>query len=126
MLSYSLDKQKGLVIVTGAGVVTGQELLALQDRARKDPDYDPRLPVLMDYRELDLQTVNTEDLRQLSARSAVHPSTRRALLVSGELAFGLARMFQAFSAVGGHSENIRVFRNRGEALAWLLPKPGAG
>jgi hypothetical protein len=124
MLIYSVDNRAGLVIVTATGAVTGEEVRALQARARSDPQVDPRLPVLLDYRRVETPSFSADDLRRFAEGTPVHPSARRAIVVAEELAFGLARMFEAFSAIDRPGSNVRVFKDIDAARAWLLAPAG--
>jgi hypothetical protein len=116
MLAYIIDKARGLVIVTATGFVTADDLRDLQVRGKADPDFDPRHPILVDLTAAHLQGWSSIEIRRVAGGGV---NTRRALLVAGDLAFGIARMLQAETALLGQ-ENVQVFRDRDVALAWLL------
>jgi hypothetical protein len=116
MLTYTIDKALGLVTVIGAGVVTTADLRDLQQRGRADPDFDPKCPILLDLTGADLQGWSSVEVRAIVARGV---NTRRALLVSTDLGYGIGRMLQAETGLIGQ-RNVQVFRDRNAALAWLL------
>lgn len=85
-------------------------------------DYDPETPVLWDLREADATPFSADDVRRLSEfvaqyrRSPAH--SRAALLVSRDVDFGLARMYEQVHEIRATGE-VAVFRDYDEAVAWL-------
>jgi hypothetical protein len=122
MLSYSIDEQRRLVEVWASGVVTAADIRALQDRGRRDPQYDPRMAIVFDLTAASKLEWSADDLRMIAATSPAHPSACRALVAGDDVAFGLARMLQTFTSLGGHGDNVRVFRHIAEARAWALSR----
>jgi len=118
---YKIDKERRLVMSTIFGVATMADGLAHQEKLRKDPDFDPSFSQLMDYTHVVRFEITAEDVRTLAQQSIFSPHSRRAMLVSGDLAFGLARMFEALRESFGE-QGIRVFRNLDEALDWVLAR----
>jgi len=118
---YKIDKERRLVMTTVFGVVTLADGLAHQEKLRKDPDFDPSFSQLMDFSHAAKIELTAEDVRTLAQQSIFSPDSRRAILVSGDLAFGLARMFEALRESFGE-QGIRVFRNLDEALDWVLAR----
>ena len=118
---YKIDKERRLVMTTVFGVVTLADGLAHQEKLRKDPDFDPSFSQLMDYTHVVRFEITAEDVRTLAQQSIFSPHSRRAMLVSGDLAFGLARMFEALRESFGE-QGIRVFRNLDDALDWVLAR----
>ena len=118
---YKIDKERRLVMTTVFGVVTLADGLAHQEKLRKDPDFDPSFSQLMDFSHAAKIELTAEDVRTLAQQSIFSPDSRRAMLVSGDLAFGLARMFEALRESFGE-QGIRVFRNLDEALDWVLAR----
>ena len=118
---YKIDKERRLVMTTVFGVATMADGLAHQEKLRKDPDFDPSFSQLMDYTHVVRFEITAEDVRTLAQQSIFSPHSRRAMLVSGDLAFGLARMFEALRESFGE-QGIRVFRNLDDALDWVLAR----
>ena len=118
---YKIDKERRLVMTTVFGVVTLADGLAHQEKLRKDPDFDPSFSQLMDYTHVVRFEITAEDVRTLAQQSIFSPHSRRAMLVSGDLAFGLARMFEVLRESFGE-QGIRVFRNLDDALDWVLAR----
>jgi hypothetical protein len=118
---YKIDKPRRLVMSTAAGVLTKAEVLSLQDQLRKDPDFDPTFSQLSDLTHVTGMDITGADMRELAARTAFSPKSRRAVIASNDLAYGLARMFEQFRETKG-DQGIRVFRKLEDALDWVVGK----
>jgi hypothetical protein len=118
---YKIDKPRRLVMSTAAGVLTKAEVLSLQDQLRKDPDFDPTFSQLSDLTHVSGMDITGADMRELAARTAFSPKSRRAVIASNDLAYGLARMFEQFRETKG-DQGIRVFRKLEDALDWVVGK----
>src|ERR1700688_540611 len=122
--SYKIDKERRLMMSTASGVITMAEALAHQEELLKDPEFDPSFGQLGDATQVTGVELSSSDLRALSQTRVHSPNSRRAILVSGDLVFGLARMFGIFREMMGET-GIRVFRNLEDALEWVLAKERA-
>jgi hypothetical protein len=118
---FKIDKDRKLVMRTLAGVATLADGLAHQENLRKHADFDPRFHQLIDCTHTTKIEFTHEDMQRLARDSLFSPNSRRAILVSDDVAFGLARMFEMLRDTMGE-QGIRVFRNLDEALEWVLAK----
>jgi hypothetical protein len=118
---YKIDKERRLVMSTYSGVLTAADALGHQKNLLDDPDFDPSFSQLFDVTHVTDVRLTTEDVRRLAQRTVFSPDSRRAILVSNDLQFGLSRMFGVFRENMGE-KGIRVFRNLEEALEWVLGK----
>jgi hypothetical protein len=116
---FRIDKERRLVMSTFSGVFTFADGLSHQEKLLKDPAFDPRFSQLLDCTHVTKADLATEDVRRLAQRPIFAPTARRAILVSGDYAFGLARMFVVFRELAGE-KGIRVFDNLDEALGWVF------
>src|SRR5271155_1221991 len=91
---YKIDKAHKVVLSTASGVFDLAMALAHQDQLLRDPDFDPSYSQLLDYTHVTRLDIDADDIRKLAERSVFWPCARRAFLVSGDLEFGLARMFE--------------------------------
>jgi len=123
--SYKIDKERRLVMSTGSGVLTLADLLAHQEKLLADPDFSPDFSQLWDLTNITEVELTSKDVHRLAQRSIFSPDSRRAILVSRDLVFGLARMFEIYRDILGES-GIRVFRNLDDALEWVLAKNTTG
>lgn len=116
---YKIDKERRLVLSSGTGVLTKEDIIGHMDRLSNDPDFDPDFSQLIDFTQITALEIDAEDVRQFAKRNIFSPRSRRALVVKDDLQFGLARMFQIHRELNGE-EGIRVFRSFNEALDWIL------
>jgi hypothetical protein len=121
---YKIDKQRRLVMSTAAGVLSKAEVLGHQDQLLKDPDFDPSFSQLSDLTHVTGFEVTQADMRELTERTVFSPESRRAVIVSTDLAYGMSRMFGIFRESKGE-RGIRVFRKLEDALDWVIGKEGA-
>jgi hypothetical protein len=122
---YKIDKERRLVMSTAAGVLSKADVLWHQDQLLKDPDFDPSFSQLADLRHVTGLDVTPAGMRELTARTIFSPESRRAVIVSSELAYGLSRMFEIFRESKGE-RGIRVFRKLEDALDWVVGKEESG
>ena len=86
----------------------------------RDPSFDPTFSQLADFGPVTRVSIPSEDLRLLAARNFFGPQAKRCLVVPTSEMFGLARVFQVFREINGAPEQMRVFRDREEALLWFF------
>jgi hypothetical protein len=122
-MSYRIDHALRVVRSRGWGTLSTSDLQDYTSRLLADPAFDP------DYRSLaDLTEVTRVDIDQVAlSQAAWMPSftqgTRRAIIASSDLVYGLARMFATHSERFG--QVVHVYRDRADAEAWLgLPDSG--
>jgi len=115
---YNIDKERRLVLSSGTGVLTREDLLGHMDRLSKDPDFDPDFSQVLDFTQITALEIGPEDVRQLAQRSIFSPRSRRAFVVKDDFQYGLARMFEIHRELKGEM-GIRVFRTFEEAMDWI-------
>ena len=118
-ICYKIDKDRKLVLSTGSGFVTKMEALAHQDQVLNDPDFDPSFSQLADFAQLTNTDIGMSDLGTFAQRDAFSISSRRAIIVSGDIAYGFAKIFELYRQLAG-AHGIRVFRTSDEAWNWLF------
>ena len=106
---------------TGSGAFTLVDALAHQQRLASDPDFDPSFSQLVDLTHVTSVDVTASDIRKLAQANLFSCGSRRAILATSEVAFGLARMFEALRESAGE-DGIQVFRDLNEALDWLFAR----
>lgn len=116
---YEIDKERRLVTSTAAGAFTLAEVWAHQQEIAKDPDFDPSFAQLLDVTQVSELELSSDEIARAAGRSVFAINTRLAILVSSNFVYGLARMFQILGEMHGNKK-IHVFRERDEALAWVL------
>ena len=121
---YKIDKERRLVMSTASGAFTLADALAHGEKLLKDPDFEPNFSQLMDLTQITAWEIDPEELRSMAQLNVFSPQSRRAILATTDVVFGYARMFEMLRDFAGET-GIRVFRNRDDALAWVLPNHSA-
>lgn len=116
--SYTIDMKRRLVMSSGVGVLTREDLWGHMERLSKDPDFDPAFSQIIDFTNVTEVEVDPEDVRRLAQRNVFSSHSRRSIVVKDDLHFGLARMFEIHRELAGEM-GIRVFRTLEEAVRWL-------
>jgi hypothetical protein len=118
---YKIDKARRLVLSSGTGVFSREDALSHQNPLLADRDFDPSFSQLLDFTHITHIELGTPDIQQLALRNIFSPDSRRAILVSNDLAFGFGRMYGILRESAGE-HGIRVFRTLEEALEWILSR----
>ena len=116
--SYTIDKERRLVTSTMTGVLTQAEVLEQVHQLVTDPTVDPAFSQLVDCRQVTELKCSAEEVRQIATTDIFSAQSRRAFLVTDDLLYGLARMYEIHRELRGEG-GIRVFRNVDEAMEWV-------
>ena len=100
------------------GVLTQAEVLEQVRQLVTDPAVDPAFSQLVDCRQVTELKCSAEEVRQIANTDIFSAQSRRAFLVTDDLLYGLARMYEIHRELRGEG-GIRVFRNFDEAMAWV-------
>ena len=117
---FRIDRSKRVVYCRAWGVVTNQDLADNRVGLHADPAFEPDMAVLYDFADVTDVQVTSEALGRLAQTSHLVPTARQALVVSSDVAFGLARMYAILS---GNEEQNLIFRDRASAVRWLESPP---
>lgn len=128
-LELRYDKEKGILYVTVDGNVRVDEFDTVMKEIVSADDHPPNVPTLWDVRsaqvKLDMQSAQSQGKEKqfLSAMIEMRKqypergNAKLAIVVPGDLAFGLSRMYEILS---NHlPQAIMVFRDYSEAERWL-------
>ena len=115
-VSYSIDKQRRLIVTTAEGSVTFGDIKGHQDRLLADPDFDVSFDQLIDTTPASAIDISAAQARVLAQRRIVSPESRRAFVATQPAIFGLGRMMQIYHEPIGPAE---VFDSTDEALKWI-------
>lgn len=115
-----IDEEDGIVYTTLTGEVDEDEIVKALSGIITSPSYRPGLDGLVDLRGHNA-TQSSAAVRRIAELMTRHHAeighSRAALVVSDELGFGLARMYQAFAQ--DSSIETRIFYELAEANDWL-------
>jgi len=122
-LDYHIDHARRLVVATGRGIVTEQDVFAYQREVWSRPDvtgYDE----LVDMRGVEHIVLPTsasiQELAALSANMDTAIRSKFAIVAPENLANALGRIYGAYRWLDDRStKRVDVFRTLDEALVWL-------
>jgi hypothetical protein len=118
---YKIDKERRLVMTAATGPFTLADTLDHQQRLVKDPDFEPTFCQLIDLSDITSFDVNAADIRILAQANLFSFPSRRAILITSDVGFGLARIFEVLREFAGET-GIKIFRDLDEAFDWVLAK----
>ncbi len=125
-MPFKITKLKdGGVLNEFEGIVSLEENAEVYKKIfGKNPNQFKNIPyVISDYTKATKVTHSTEEIRQLASmtkkRLEVYSKTFFAVVVPGDLFFGLARMWHAHL---GEEDRAGLFRTREEAEIWINKK----
>ena len=123
-IEYRIDRKRRLVIVTGRGTVTPDELGNYQRTVWSNPEV-AGYNELADMREVEhVIAASPEQMSGLARLAATMdagpPSSKFAIVAPQDAVYGLGRMFEAYRGLESQSKKqVAVFRSMEEALQWL-------
>jgi hypothetical protein len=116
-MSYRIDPARRVVLTRGWGVLTTRELIDVTTQILLDPRFDPTFRSLGDLREVTDVSVDMAASAHTAATPLFTAGTRRAIVASSDLAYGVARQFAIFAQRSG--QDVRIFREMRQAEEWL-------
>jgi hypothetical protein len=122
---FRIDKEERIVYSTLSGELNVNELIEGLTEVLADEDFEPGISGITDLRSLRWES-DQEDLRRLTRFVIEHKDrigkSRSAVVVSGDRAYGMTRMFEVFSEQS--SLEIGVFRDIDKARKWVTEGSG--
>lgn len=119
--AYRIDRERSLVLSRAWGTLTDDDIRRHYDRLRTDPGFHPDMRQLVDLREVTAVEVNARYIRESAQRSPFRTGVRRAYVATSGVAFGIARMLEAYTDPGGGE--VEVFQDIAVAEGWLAAPP---
>ncbi len=114
--NYVIDASRKIVTCLAWGNFTNDDLHEHYRRLAADPAFDPTLAQLADLSGVTEFSVDSAVIESEARRNIFAPGTARAIVAPKGVAFGLARMFAAYTP---EDQMVRVFASLREAEAWL-------
>ena len=118
-LTYHIDRERRLVICTGSGTVTSDEVRSYRASLHRDPEFRPDFNQLSDFTQVARFDVDHTTMHAEASLSLFSSRSKRAAVVSSPEAYGMMRMFMSYRESVGGQEQMRIFQSRDEALQWL-------
>ena len=119
--TFLIDHDERIVRSRAWGLLVDGDLFETQRRLREDPRFEPTFCQIFDFTAVEQLALTGDGLRKLAATSPFARDARRAIVVNGESAYGMARMYAMLS--DRDSEFFRIFRDTPSALKWLRDGP---
>jgi hypothetical protein len=120
-ITYRIDPVQRVILTEASGVLTDEDVLAHKALLLKDPAFDPTYGELSDIRKIERLEVTSAGVQAMAQHDATNADKRHghrlALVVSGEVVYGMARMYQIVSQQ--EDSGVGVFRTIDEASEWL-------
>jgi hypothetical protein len=121
--SLTLVADGAVLEIRASGATSFAELEAMDAEVNAHPHWHPQRALLFDLRALVPPRQLPYEALSAAARGFRSVGTGRlAILVEGDVLYGMARMYVARMAEHGQRER-HVFTDRDEALAWLTAGP---
>lgn len=107
------------------GSLTKEDLLGFRADVARDLGNDASHRLLFDVRRVDGFPITSDQLRSFAGFGIgkLRRFTHIAILVPDDLAYGMARVYQAY-ARRYEAGTLRIFRDSGEAWAWIQAPSG--
>ena len=116
--SYEIDEAGGLIRFRLYGPVSDADVLDADQTMREDPAFRAELDQIVDMSDAEESQLTPAGMRELAERPPIFSiRSRRAIVVRGDLGYGLARVYQARR--GKVAGEIQIFRSPAEAELWL-------
>ncbi len=120
--SYTISEKRHLVtamVYEPTGLSVSELCRAIIAEVTADPKFYPDYRLLADFRRMDFQPSSDEvkDIAFLLGQNKEFFKDKVAVVVSGTLAYGLARMTSIYAELEGFS--IMVFDDFEEATGWM-------
>lgn len=116
-----VDEVRRIIVVTLRGQWDAKGILEALQTLWAEQRRTGMLGALWDLRDVRAGGVTTGQLREVATRHMgdrpALPESRAAVVVSGDLEFGIARMMEAFVSEG--QVDMQIFRDLSEASDWL-------
>jgi len=117
-ISYRIDKSLNAIFTTGSGTVTDADLISHAQRITRAPDVPSGAIALVDFTNVQEDSVSADGVRQVAEIYRARTYTpRTAFVAEADTIYGMSRMFEMLRS--DSEEEIRVFRDIGEAKSWL-------
>lgn len=118
-VSYRIDADRRLLVVTYIGKVTLDDIRAAQALVRADPQFDASFSMLLDGSHGDFSGLSPDDLQRIGIGTPGRPGTKRAFVVNTQVNYGLVRMFHSLAAARGDDFPVALFERLEDAVRWL-------
>ena len=115
-----IDPARQLTIRKIKGPVTFDEVMVF---IRKEYSGDITRNIIVDCSEGTLNSLSSDEMGKIAAfiskESLKRETGKTAGIMPKDVDFGLANMFQALTQIMGYKRDVKIFRHREDAMAWV-------
>lgn len=115
--AYTIDLARSLVLSRGWGEVTDRELLAHVRALTADPGFARNFHQFIELRDVTDVQITASTIREMVKLNPFGAGARRAVVVTSDVVFGMARMYQILRDES--PDEFEIFRKLDDALRWL-------
>jgi hypothetical protein len=115
--SYTIDLARSLVLTRGWDLVMEREILAHVRALIADPRFARNFHQLIDLRDVTNVQFTASTVEELVRLNPFGAGARRAVVITSDVVFGMARMYQILSDES--PDELQIFRKMDDALQWL-------
>jgi hypothetical protein len=116
---YAIYKERRLVVLTASGRFTFDEIRAIQDQLKKDPDFNPDFNLLTDLTGVTVFDMSVDEAKEIARTSVFSAASRRASLATQPSIYGMGRLMQVYREMAKLQKEGQIFYDREEALKYL-------
>jgi hypothetical protein len=122
-IDFAIYPERRLIVTTGWGVLTLDDLLDHEKRLAAHPDFVPDLAQLLDFSGVEEPRLHWKDMHAVAVGCPLGKQSRRALVAGTDEMYGIGRMYQLVA--DREDQDMQVFRDGDEARRWLgIDAPG--
>jgi hypothetical protein len=121
-ITHHIKAPNGPIKLTASGSVMAVDIIEGLKKVMEDPAFKPGMDILWDFRDVRSEISKADQIREIVSYIRTNQDRRGgnyrvALVVTRDIDFGLARMYEAYSQELPFE--IRIFKNLNDAENWL-------
>lgn len=122
-IQKTINKEDGITTFTVSGEFLYDQII---DVVKQFYLSEFTLHIVFDLTNADMSAITADQMENIVSVAKRYAHLREggktAFVMSSELGYGLARMYEAYSQVRDHPIAHHVFRNMEEAMSWMMEK----
>jgi len=119
--NFTIDTQLGAILIEGKGLIDDENMELTLRSVRTDRRFIDSLRLFADLSGVTESRLSAKGMDRFARQIPFMNSTKRAILVSGQAAFGMFRSYQAYCALH-HKPAPQIFTDRKTAIDFLNQK----
>jgi hypothetical protein len=128
--TFSFIEGENLVLVTGSGRVTGDEIVQSATLMFENARWAPAIDQICDFRNVDGLLITYAHIKAILALEKKYDDRigpgHQALVVKNDLQHSICLLYKTMAQLAGRPQIISIFRSIDQALQWLGKEELAG